>query len=468
MHQRWNHCLQVSFRGGHGKVNIPLNSNLNVTGKGLFQKDHAFVFSPIRQFSVTLKFYPSSKDLTKSLYYRPNLLNGFLASFNTTHSCNQNCSLYQNNKTKTFMTFSGKMNVNDHKREGNTISEKERNPLASFSSTFLKEKQEEMAAKEERNKDSQVHERINFREELRSMLDKEEEDDEDATTLRDGLAVKAATSSFGGRRRFYKHTSIRKVNTRFGSHWEVLLDGYPMKTPRTEKPYRIPTEGLALAIAYEWDQQVTYKGIEPTYMPITGIATLALDEMVFSKEQTIERCLRYLQSDTITFIFPDDESDRALLRKQQRSWEPILKWMKTEFDVDIQKPVDFLSVAENTPETIGKIRRILEAMDPFTLSACLSMTLDLKSLCTAIAVTYRFISAKDAVEASLLEENHQRGAWGSVELYHELDDKIIYSQVTGASTYLWLLHPTNETIIEMKEEAKRKIAKDKQRTSRVQ
>ena len=45
--------------------------------------------------------------------------------------------------------------------------------------------------------------------------------------------------------------------------------------------------------------QVTYKGIEPTYMPLTGIATIALDEIIFNKQQTIERCLRYLSTDTV-------------------------------------------------------------------------------------------------------------------------------------------------------------------------
>ena len=53
--------------------------------------------------------------------------------------------------------------------------------------------------------------------------------------------------------RFYKHVGIREAK---GGDYEVTLDGYPLKTPGTEKPYRIPTRGLALAVALEWDQQV--------------------------------------------------------------------------------------------------------------------------------------------------------------------------------------------------------------------
>lgn len=37
-------------------------------------------------------------------------------------------------------------------------------------------------------------------------------------------------------------------------------------------------------------------------MPLTGIATIALDEIIFNKQQTIERCLRYLSTDTVRLL----------------------------------------------------------------------------------------------------------------------------------------------------------------------
>lgn len=38
--------------------------------------------------------------------------------------------------------------------------------------------------------------------------------------------------------------------------YEIVLDGHSLKTPGTERPYRIPSKGLAITIALEWDQQV--------------------------------------------------------------------------------------------------------------------------------------------------------------------------------------------------------------------
>lgn len=222
-------------------------------------------------------------------------------------------------------------------------------------------------------------------------------------------------------------------------HYEVTLDGYPLKTPGTEKAYRIPTEGLALAVALEWDQQVTYKGIEPTYMPLTGIATIALDEIVFSRQSTIDRCLRYLSTDTVCYCFPEEEDDHKLLRRQQKAWEPLLAWLRDDFGIHIAKPAHMLGVCENSPETMRKVGIVLQEMDPFTLAAMLSLVLDLKSVITALAVVFRHVTVEEACQASALEETHQKAAWGAVDLYHELDETVLYSQVSAASTFLWLL-----------------------------
>lgn len=260
--------------------------------------------------------------------------------------------------------------------------------------------------------------------------------------MKDGLAIKMATSSFMGRRRFYKTVGVRPSLDEAGKHvqhYEVTLDGYPLKTPGTEKPYRLPTKGLALAVALEWDQQVTYKGIEPTYMPLTGMATIALDEIIFSRQSTIDRCLRYLATDTVCYCFPEEEDDLKLLRRQQKEWEPLLAWLKDEYGVHIAKPSHMLGVCHNTPETLKKVGLMLQEMDPFTLAAFLSLVLDLKSVITALAVVFRHVTIEEACQASALEETHQKAAWGSVDLYHELEETVLYSQAAAASSFLWLL-----------------------------
>lgn len=294
------------------------------------------------------------------------------------------------------------------------------------------------------------------------------EDEETSSNMKDGLAIKMATSSFAGRRRFYRKVGVRAKRADNGDngaagqvqHFEVTLDGYPLKTPGTEKPYRLPTRGLALAVALEWDQQVTYKGVEPTYMPITGMATIALDEIIFSRQSTIDRCLRYLATDTVCFCFPDEEEDRKLLRRQQKAWEPLLAWLRDDFGVHIAKPTHLLSTCENTPETLRKVAIILSEMDAFTLAGTLSLVLDLKSVITALALVFRHITVEEACQASALEEMHQKAAWGHVDLYHELDETVLYSQVAAASTYLWLLDEDQLKIKDLKGRIKARLRQE--------
>lgn len=290
------------------------------------------------------------------------------------------------------------------------------------------------------------------------------EDEETSSNMKDGLAIKMATSSFAGRRRFYQKVGVRakRADANAGDkeqvqHFEVTLDGYPLKTPGTEKAYRLPTRGLALAVALEWDQQVTYKGVEPTYMPITGMATIALDEIIFSRQSTIDRCLRYLATDTVCFCFPDEEEDRKLLRRQQKAWEPLLAWLRDDFGVLIAKPAHLLSTCENPPETLRKVAIILSEMDAFTLAGTLSLVLDLKSVITALALVFRHITVEEACQASALEEMHQKAAWGHVDLYHELDETVLYSQVAAASTFLWLLDEDRLKIKELKRRIKARL-----------
>lgn len=111
--------------------------------------------------------------------------------------------------------------------------------------------------------------------------------------------------------------------------------------------------------------QVTYKGIEPVYMPLTGIATIALDEIIFSKQQAIDRCLRYLSSDTVCYLF-DGEDDRKLLERQKEHWEPLLQWMKDDFGIEVARPDHMLSIAENSPVTLRKIERCVCPVSPYT------------------------------------------------------------------------------------------------------
>ena len=66
-------------------------------------------------------------------------------------------------------------------------------------------------------------------------------------------------------KRFYKETGVDADEGGF----RVLLDGRPLKTP-AKRELLLPVEGLADAVAEEWDAQA--ENIQPDVMPITRLA----------------------------------------------------------------------------------------------------------------------------------------------------------------------------------------------------
>ena len=60
-------------------------------------------------------------------------------------------------------------------------------------------------------------------------------------------------------------------------------------------------------------------------------------------------------STQVCYTFPEEEDDHKLLRRQQKLWEPLLAWLKDDFDIHISKPTHLLSTCENSPETIKKM-----------------------------------------------------------------------------------------------------------------
>ena len=61
------------------------------------------------------------------------------------------------------------------------------------------------------------------------------------------------TGSIVGKR-FYQKVTTREADDRNG--WAVMLDYRTLKTP-TKRPLKLPTLGLAKAVAAEWEYQVT-------------------------------------------------------------------------------------------------------------------------------------------------------------------------------------------------------------------
>ena len=98
------------------------------------------------------------------------------------------------------------------------------------------------------------------------------------------------------RKRFYRHATVYKEEG--GKGWYgVSLDHRNLRTP-LRRVFLVPSEGLALAVAAEWQAQAEF--VRPSLMHVTSLANTVLDDCDARPcSERVEGLLRYLNSDTL-------------------------------------------------------------------------------------------------------------------------------------------------------------------------
>jgi chaperone required for assembly of F1-ATPase len=147
----------------------------------------------------------------------------------------------------------------------------------------------------------------------------------------------------------------------------------------------LPNIGLAYAIASEWDAQTDVKigiikyilylryyliyislslspiqGIEPITMPMMTLASTAIDQVLIDPNYCKSTCLNYLPTDSALFF--TSESDRILLKKQKQHLQPILRWFKRTFDIELKTKSDMFGKIEHHEEVTNKFVNMLNEM----------------------------------------------------------------------------------------------------------
>ncbi len=203
-------------------------------------------------------------------------------------------------------------------------------------------------------------------------------------------------------RRFYKSASITPVE----GGWGILLDGKPLRSP-AKRPFVLPTEALAAAIAEEWQAQGDR--IVPQSMPLMQFAATAIDRLADQRNALIEEVAAYGGSDLVCYRADEPPS---LVQRQEERWQPLIAWAAERYDVALNVTAGIVAV-EQPAHTLATFRRVLEACDLFTLTALAGATSAAGSLVIALALAEDRLSADEAADAALLDELYQVEKWGS-------------------------------------------------------
>lgn len=202
-------------------------------------------------------------------------------------------------------------------------------------------------------------------------------------------------------RRFYQSVGVATAD----HGYSVLLDDRPLLTPGRNKLI-LPTEPLAEAVGDEWDAQE--KTIDPMTMPMTRLANTAFDLVTEKKQDVIDDVAAYAGSDLI--CYRAEEPDE-LVMKQMAQWDPILDWaadaLGAEFDTTMG-----INHIKQPPEAVSQIRRAIEGLNVFALTAVHNMTTLTGSALLVLAHISGRFDAITCWQTAHVDEDWQISKWG--------------------------------------------------------
>lgn len=203
-------------------------------------------------------------------------------------------------------------------------------------------------------------------------------------------------------KRFYAAATARN---RDDGSFGIELDGRPVKTPAGHA-LAVPSRALADAIAGEWNAQGDE--IVPSSLPFTRLANSAIDGIAGREGEVVQAILNYAASDLLCYRA---ESPAELVAKQARLWDPILAWVRAEYDAPFKVGAGIKHL-DQPPASLEAIRRAIATMGPLQLAALHVMTTLTGSALIALAHAKRFLDADAAWEAAHVDENWQASQWG--------------------------------------------------------
>ena len=201
-------------------------------------------------------------------------------------------------------------------------------------------------------------------------------------------------------KRFWKEVAVEQADGR----WRVTLDGRPIRT-QGGQPQLVPTRALAEAMAGEWRAQG--EEVDPQAFPLRDLADLAIDHVANDRAETIAKLLAYAETDTLCYRADPDE---PLYRRQREVWDPLLAAFEARHGVKLER-VSGVIHRPQLPETLERLRAVLEQQDDFTLSALSTLAPLAASLTIALTALEPGADVPALFAAANCEKDWQAELW---------------------------------------------------------
>jgi chaperone required for assembly of F1-ATPase len=202
-------------------------------------------------------------------------------------------------------------------------------------------------------------------------------------------------------RRFYKTVEVRAVEGGF----EVALDG---RCPRSTQGAKLvlPTAALAELCAEEWARQGEH--IELAGMHATRLAYTAIEAIPQARDATADQIAQYAGSDLLCYFA---EAPASLVERQAEHWGPVLDRAEQEIALAFVRAVGIRH--QSQPEqTLARVKALALESGDFGLAGLAFGTPLFGSAILALALQRAWLSGRQAMELSRLDEAYQEERWG--------------------------------------------------------
>lgn len=202
-------------------------------------------------------------------------------------------------------------------------------------------------------------------------------------------------------RRFYRKVAVEPG----GPPSAVLLDGRPIKTP-ARHVLRLPSAALAEAVAAEWAAQG--ETVAPHTMPLTRLATTAIDLMPARRADAIAELVGYASTELLCYraLVPAD-----LAARQHERWQPWLDWLARTHGARLE-PVRSLDPQPQPQASLAALHAAVERLGDWPLVGLHAAVTATGSLVLGLAMQAGLLEAEAAFVLAQLDELYEIERWG--------------------------------------------------------
>ena len=201
-----------------------------------------------------------------------------------------------------------------------------------------------------------------------------------------------------------------KIDIVQGKKGKYLLNinNKSLKTP-DGNIIELPSIKLAKILLKDYESSFKSKPLN-IVRPIK-ITNTAIDKIKPNNIFYINEVADNLNNDMICYFA---NSPVELVDLQNKDWLPLINYMKSSYNIELIYTSKLFSINQK-PDSLLKLKNILNEINIFKLSAIYTLSQITKSIIISLALVNNKISAKKAFENSNLEELYQISKWGKDE-----------------------------------------------------